>query len=68
MKNIKLILKGLLFYATLLLAVFTICGIDSLYNKDYFFPLIGIVIALLYTCRKVITLKDIDTFSGKDLF
>lgn len=68
MKTVKLILKGLLFYTTLLLAVFTICGVDSLYDKDCFFPLIGIVIALLYTCRKVITLEDVDTFSGKDLF
>lgn len=48
MKTIKLILKGILLYTTMILAMLYICGVDSIYDNGYFLPATGIVALLIY--------------------
>ena len=68
MKTIKLILKGILFYTTIIVAMLYICGVDSIYDNGYFFPATGIVALLIYICYKTITEEEADILLGNKLF
>ena len=68
MKTMKLVLKGLLLYTTMVMAMFSICGVDSIYDQGYFFPATGIVALLMYVCYKTITEEEFDILSGNKLF
>lgn len=68
MNTIKLILKGILLYATIILAMMYICGVDSIYDNSYFFPATGIVALLIYICYKTITEEEANILSGNKLF
>lgn len=68
MKTIKLILKGILLYTTMILAMLYICGVDSIYDNGYFLPATGIVALLIYICYKTITEEEADILSGNKLF
>lgn len=68
MKTIKLILKGILLYTTMILAMLYICGVDSIYDNGYFLPATGIVTLLIYICYKTITEEEADILSGNKLF
>ena len=68
MNTIKLILKGILLYTTMILAILYICGVDSIYDNGYFLPATGIVALLIYICYKTITEEEADILSGNKLF
>lgn len=68
MKTIKLILKGILLYTTMILAMLYICGVDGIYDNGYFLPATGIVALLIYICYKIITEKEANILSGNKLF
>lgn len=68
MNTIKLLLKGILLYTTMILAMLYICGVDSIYDNGYFFPATGIVALLIYICYKTITEEEADILSGNKLF
>lgn len=68
MKTIKLILKGILLYTTMIAAMLYVCGVDSIYDNGYFFPATGIVALLIYICYKTITEEEFDILSGNKLF
>jgi hypothetical protein len=68
MKTIKLILKGILLYTTMIAAMLYICGVDSIYDNGYFIPATGIVALLIYICYKTITEEEADILSGNKLF
>ena len=68
MKTIKLILKGILLYTTIITAMLYICGVNSIYDNDYFLPATGIVALLIYICYKTITEEEADILSGNKLF
>lgn len=68
MKTIKLILKGILLYTTMIAAMLYVCGVDSIYNNGYFIPATGIVALLIYICYKTITEEEADILSGNKLF
>lgn len=68
MKTIKLILKGILLYTTIITAILYICGVDSIYDNGYFLPATGIVALLIYICYKTITEEEADILSGNKLF
>lgn len=68
MKTIKLILKGILLYITIIAAMLYVCGVDSIYDNDYFLPATGIVALLIYICYKTITEEEADILSGNKLF
>lgn len=59
--KIKLALKGILFYATIIAVSFFIAGIDSIYDEGYFFVSIIIVSALVYACYKLLSKDEVDT-------
>lgn len=68
MKTIKLILKGILLYTTIIAAMLYICGVNSIYDNGYFLPAIGIVALLIYICYKTITEEEANILSGNKLF
>lgn len=68
MKTIKLILKGILLYTTIIVAMLYVCGVDSIYDNGYFLPATGIVALLIYICYKTITEEEADILSGNKLF
>lgn len=68
MKTIKLILKGILLYTTMIAAMLYVCGVDSIYDNGYFIPATGIVALLIYICYKTITEEEADILSGNKLF
>ena len=68
MKTIKLILKGILLYTTMIAAMLYVCGIDSIYNNGYFLPATGIVALIIYICYKTITEEEADILLGNKLF
>lgn len=68
MKTIKLILKGILLYTTIIAAMLYICVVDSIYDNGYFLPATGIVALLIYICYKTITKEEANILSGNKLF
>ena len=68
MKTIKLILKGILLYTTIIVVILYVCGVDSIYNNGYFLPATGIVALLIYICYKTITEEEADILSGNKFF
>lgn len=68
MKTIKLILKGILLYTTIITTILYICGMDSIYDNSYFLPATGIVALLIYICYKTITAEEANILSGNKLF
>lgn len=64
MKTTKLILKGLLFYTTIILSILYVCSVDSIYDNNYFLTATGIVALLIYVCYKTITKEEADILSG----
>lgn len=68
MKTMKLILKGILLYTTMIAAMLYVCGVDSIYDNGYFLPATGIVALLIYICYKTITEEEADILSGNKLF
>jgi hypothetical protein len=68
MKNLKLILKGMLFYSSLLLTVMLLMGIESIIEQDCYgllFCWILLLISLWAICKKIISEKELNilTFS-----
>ena len=68
MKTIKLILKGILLYTTIIVAMLYICGMDSIYDNGYFLLATGIMALLIYICYKTITEEEANILSGNKLF
>ena len=68
MNTIKLILKGILLYTTIIVVILYVCGVDNIYDNGYFFPATGIVALLIYICYKTITEEEADILSGNKLF
>lgn len=68
MKTIKLILKGILLYTTIIVAMLYVCVVDSIYEDGYFLTATGIVALLIYICYKTITEEEADILSGNKLF
>jgi hypothetical protein len=62
MKNLKLILKGMLFYSSLLLTVMLLMGIESIIEQDCYgllFCWILLLISLWVICKKIISEKEL---------
>lgn len=59
--TIKLVLKGILFYATIIATTLFITGVDSIYDEGYFFYFIVIVSAMIYACYKLLSKEEVDT-------
>lgn len=57
---IRLIIKGVLLYVTLLICLITIGGIDSIYDNGYLIEVLLIVASLIYLCKTVISKEELD--------
>lgn len=68
MKTIKLIIKGVLFYTTLLFSILFISGVDEIYDAGYFIPTLIINIVLIVLCCKLISTEDLDLLTLNKLF
>ena len=70
MKSIKLITKGILLWVSALIVLLSVCGIDSIINKDYgwLFGIIVLNIMLILACFNTITEEEYKIVSGYNLF
>ena len=70
MKSIKLILKGILLWVSALIVLLSVCGIDSIINKDYswLFGIIVLNIMLILACFNTITEEEYKIVSGYNIF
>ena len=70
MKSIKLILKGILLWVSILIVLLFICSIDSIADKGYgwFFGTIVLGIMLILACFYTITEEEYKIVSGYNLF
>lgn len=67
MKRFKLILKGVLLWVTAFAVMLFISGVDSLYDNEYFFQTLIVVIAMCCTCLYTITEEEYKIVSGYNL-
>ena len=68
MKTIKLIIKGVLFYTTLLFSILFVSSVDAVYNAGYFIPALIINIVLRELGYKWIRIEDLDLLTLNKLF
>lgn len=70
MKSIKLILKGILLWVSVLIVILSVCGIDSIAYKGcgWFFGMIVLNIILILACLYTITEEECKIVSGYNLF
>ena len=70
MKSIKLILKGILLWVSILIVLLSVCGIDSIADKgyDWFFGTIVLNIMLILACLYTINEEEYKIVSGYNLF
>lgn len=68
MNTIKLIIKGILLYTTIITTMLYMCGIDSIYDNGYFFVATSIIALLIYACYKTITKQEANILSGNKFF
>lgn len=67
MKNILLILKGILLYTTIISIIITICGIEDIVeNNKLLFPVISIIGVI--ACYKLLSSREIDKLLFMDFF
>ena len=69
MKNIKLILKGILLWVSILIVMLSICSIDSIADKGYgwLFGIIVLNIMLILACFYTITEEEYKIVSGYNI-
>ena len=69
MKNIKLILKGILLWVSILIVMLSICSIDSIADKGYgwLFGIVVLNIMLILACFYTITEEEYKIVSGYNL-
>lgn len=60
MKTIKLIIKGVLLYVTILVTLLYMMGIDSIYDSGYFFHGLILVLILIGVCYKTINKEELE--------
>lgn len=66
--KLVLVLKGILLYTTFIVCIFSIMGIDSIYDKGYFFIDIALCTALINTCYKSINKEEFNILTLKNYF
>lgn len=69
MKSIKLILKGILLWVSILIVMLSVCSIDSIADKGYgwLFGIIVLNIMLILACFYTITEEEYKIVSGYNL-
>lgn len=69
MKTLKLILKGVLLYVTILAVMIFVGGIDSLVETPMKMLLwILVTVILIAICRRIISIRELYILSGYNIF
>lgn len=63
MNKILLTLKGILLYATIMITILYISGIDSIYDNGYFVKGTLIIMVMIYICYKTINKEEFNILS-----
>ena len=58
MNKIKLIIKGMMVWVTILSTLLFITGIDSIYDNGYFFQTLTAVMTMCYACFKFVSKEE----------
>lgn len=58
MNKIKLIIKGMMVWVTILSTLLFIAGIDSIYDNGYFFQTLIAVMTMCYACFKFVSKEE----------
>lgn len=58
--SVKLVLKGILLYTTIIVCIISAMGIDSIYDRGYSFVDIVLCVGLIYTCYKTINEEELN--------
>ena len=58
MNKIKLIIKGMMVWITILSTLLFITGIDSIYDNGYFFQTLIAVMIMCYACFKFVSKEE----------
>ena len=58
MNKIKLIIKGMMVWATILSTLLFITGVDSIYDNGYFFQTLIAVMTMCYACFKFVSKEE----------
>lgn len=58
MNKIKLIIKGMMVWVTMLSTLLFITGIDSIYDNGYFFQTLIAVMTMCYACFKFVSKEE----------
>ena len=58
MNKIKLIIKGMIVWVTILSTLLFIAGIDSIYDNGYFFQTLIAVMTMCYACFKFVSKEE----------
>lgn len=66
MKKIKLILKGILLYMTILAIVLFIVSVENLYNNGWFMHSFMVCVLLCYACYKCISDDELHILTFMD--
>ena len=64
MNTVKKILKGLLLWATTLMVILFMSGVDSITDQGYLVPWLVVCAILCYLCYKFISEEELITLSG----
>ncbi len=70
MKKFKLILKSILLWFTAMIALFSICSIDTILDKgwEYLFSTVIVTIVLITICSFTINEEEFKIISGYNLY
>lgn len=60
MRTFKLIIKGVLLYVTILVALLFVMSIDSLYVNGFFFHVLVLMLILISVCYKTISKEELE--------
>lgn len=60
MNKFKLIIKGILLWATAFVTILFVTGVDSIYDNGYFFQTLIAVIVMIFCCYKLISEKEFE--------
>lgn len=63
MNKFKFIIKGILLWATAIVTILFIAGIDSIYDNGYFFQILITDVVIIFCCYKLISEEEFEILS-----
>ena len=60
MNRFKLIIKGILLWATAFMTTLFVLGVDGIYDSGYFLQILIAIIAMIFCCYKLISEEEFE--------